>query len=157
MEDPRLQEMQQVIQMLQQELQKAQEGTQVEIAKLEQKREESVMKLQQASEAKIMDVEQKEKDRIAQLTMHIQDLQAELQGRFDDAAKEVKHQIELIKAQQSAPVSVVTSKDAALDGELKGITEQVKQVMEKASRRKKRTIKFLDDDTAEVVDEGDVE
>jgi hypothetical protein len=157
-EDPKLQEMQQVIQMLQQELQKAQEGTQVEIAKLEQKREESVMKLQQASEAKMMDIEQKEKDRIAQLTMHIQDLQAELQGKFDDAATEMRHQVELIKAQAASQkteggpsLNVRTDFD---DTEIKGMLDNV---MKKVNTKKKRTIKFLDDDTAEVVDEGDVE
>jgi len=156
-EDPRLAEMQQIIQQLQGELQKAQEKTEVEMAKLEQKREEAILRLQQAQEAKMADVEQKEKDRVAQYTMHIQDLQAELTGKFEKATTEMRHQIELMQAKSDKPVSVVQTKDASLDKELQDITSQVKQVQEKASKRKKRTVKFIDDDTAEITDEGDID
>jgi hypothetical protein len=164
MEDPRLAQMQQVIQQLQGELAQAQEKTEIEIAKLEQKREEALAKLSQAQESKQIDMEQKEKDRIADYTKHIQDLRVqmemqarELTGQFNDVLKDVTHKLELFKAQQDKPVSVVQTKDAALDGELKGISEEVRKVMEKASKRKKRTVKFIDDDTAEIVDEGDLE
>ena len=37
------------------------------------------------------------------------------------------------------------------------IQETLSNVMKKVGAKKKRTVKFLDDDTAEVIDEGDIE
>ena len=163
-EDPRLQQMQQVMEEMQAALQQAEDDNQVKMAALEQKREESLAKLEQAQEAKMADVEQKEKDRIADYSKHIQDLQIkmemqrrELTGQFQDVLKDITHKLELFKAEQSTPVSVVQTKSAELDNDMKQIESVANQAIEKASARKKRTVKFIDDDTAEIVDEGDIE
>ena len=155
MEDPQVAQLQQLVQALQAELQQAQDDNQVKVAEIERKREESLAKLMQAQEAKQMDVEQKEKDRIAEYTMHIENLKAEFAQNFSDAVKDIQHKIELFKAQQSAPISVVQTKDASLDGELKGLASQMNEVKEIASRKKKYNIKFTDDDNAVLEEEGD--
>jgi hypothetical protein len=155
MQDPQVMQLQQLVQALQAELQQAQDDNQVKVAEIERKREESLAKLMQAQEAKQMDVEQKEKDRIAEYTMHIENLKAEFAQNFNDAVKDIQHKIELFKVQQDRPVSVVQTKDASLDGELKGLASQMNEVKEIASRKKKYNIKFTDDDNAVLEEEGD--
>ena len=141
----------------------AQEKTNIEIAKLEQKREESLAKLSQAQESKEIDMEQKEKDRIAEYTQHIQKLQVdmemqrrELTGQFNDMLKDVTHKLEMFKV-QSQYNGDGTSINVSGTLENSGIKTELDKLMKRVSTKKKRTVKFLDDDTAEIVDEGEVE
>ena len=115
-------------------------------------------KLTLAQEAKDSDAEQNEKDRLIGYTEHIQKLQVdmemqrrELTGEFQNVLKDVTHKLELFKAQaqsQGPNVNVSGSYDDT------GIKETINKAMNK---KRKRTVKFIDDDNAEIIDEGVVE
>ena len=95
--------------------------------------------------------------------MHIENLQKEMEmqrremtGQFTDVVKDLTHKLEVFKAQQMQPIGVVTTKGAELDAELKGMANKITQVEDRAAKPKKRLIKFIDDDTAEMVDQEDI-
>ena len=130
-EDPRLAEMEQMIQQLQQQLQEASSDKELKIAELEQKREKAMMDAELAKE-KMETSNQLEKLSLAQ------DYQLEIiRIRKDIEVEEEKRKIEMMKMLK----------------EMEDKSNEVVGRLDEAAKPKNKKIKFIDEDTAEIESE----
>ncbi len=130
-EDPRIAEMGQMIEQLQQQLQEASSDKELKIAELEQKREKAMMDAELAQE-KMETSNQLEKLSLAQ------NYQLEIMKiRQDMEAEEEKRKVEMMKILK----------------EMEDKSQEVVGRLDEAAKPKNKNVKFIDEDTAEIESE----
>ncbi len=157
--DPMVQQMEQVIQELQAELQKEQQKTEAKIMELETKREKAMADAELAREKAQVDAELKATQMANDYRLKIVELQAELemkqieaQAKAEQAIRDMQAKMEKMAADIALSFEKAKSDGIKINATDDKIREQMDRLLQAVNKKRKKKIRFIDDNTAEVDD-----